>query len=407
MCSIAGSKGKINNKNIQLRGQDHTETFKKNGWTFIHNLLSVTGEFTIQPFVEDNIVCLYNGEIYNYCFKRSDGEVLIPLYKEYGINFPKHLDGEFAVVLFDFDRDIAIFATDPFKTKPLFINGLEFGSYRSAVGGEKANPNEIVVKRISTGEIIDKQPTYQWDFTQKKDTYDDWIGVFKKSVKKRAKDNCFIGLSSGYDSGAIVCEMLEQDIDFKTYTFVGCEDKEVLKKRIQYVDNQIFIPNVKMKEFLKENIDNEPFSIKYRNKITDMKVLDDGGTYGVATICDLANKEGRKVCLSSQGADEIMSDYSLMPEQSELKGLYPNELEPWWNFNYGCQESYLIKEEYAGGAFNVETRYPFLDKDLVQEFLWLKPELKNKHYKAPLREYLIKNNFPFKEGEKIGFSINI
>ena len=408
MCGILAFKEKTTakNKRIRLRGQDYLNTIEYEGFVFVHNLLSVTGIFTPQPFVDDGIICLYNGEIYNHQFKKSDGEVLIPLYKKYGTDFPKYLDGEFAIALYDFNSRRAIFATDPFKTKPLFINGLECASYRSGVGGDKANPNEILVKDFD-GNVIERKATYEWDFTQKKDTYDDWIKAFEESIRKRAKDECFIGLSSGYDSGAIVCEMLEQDIDFKAYTFVGCEDKWVLRERLQYLDHEIFLPDPELKPFLEENIDNEPFSIKYNGKITDMKVLDDGGTYGVATICNLASKEGRKVCLSSQGADEIMSDYSLMPGQSELKGTYPDDLKPWWNFNYGCQESYLIKEEYAGGAFNIETRYPFLDTKLVQEFLWLKPELKNAHYKAPLREYLIRNNYPFKEGQKVGFSIAI
>ena len=43
-------------------------------------------------------------------------------------------------------------------------------------------------------------------------------------------------------------------------------------------------------------------------------------------------------------------------------------------------------------------------KDVVQEFLWLKPELKNKNYKAPIHEYLKRNNFPFAEGVKIGLT---
>ena len=95
----------------------------------------------------------------------------------------------------------------------------------------------------------------------------------------------------------------------------------------------------------------------------------------------------------------------MWPEQSELKGVFPKELKLWKNFNYSCQECYLTKEEYGGGAFNVETRYPFLDRKVVQEFLWLKQELKNLHYKAPLREYLIRENFPFDEGKKFGFNV--
>ena len=32
--------------------------------------------------------------------------------------------------------------------------------------------------------------------------------------------------------------------------------------------------------------------------------------------------------------------------------------------------------------------YPFLDKQVVQEFLWLSSDLKNSHYKSPIYNYL-------------------
>ena len=66
-------------------------------------------------------------------------------------------------------------------------------------------------------------------------------------------------------------------------------------------------------------------------------------------------------------------------------------------------ESYLAKEEYVAGAYGIEARYPFLDLDVVQEFLWLKPEVKNLHYKSVLYHYLNKYNYPFTKDEKIGF----
>ena len=102
-----------------------------------------------------------------------------------------------------------------------------------------------------------------------------------------------------------------------------------------------------------------------------------------------------------------MSDYSPWPSQSELKGVFPERLELWRNFNYSCQESDLMKEEYAGGAFGIESRYPFLDTRVVQEFLWLSAEAKNRYYKAPLREYLLRNRFAFEEGVKRGFKIDM
>ncbi len=66
-------------------------------------------------------------------------------------------------------------------------------------------------------------------------------------------------------------------------------------------------------------------------------------------------------------------------------------------------ESYLAKEEYVGGAYGIESRYPFMDKKVVQEFLWIAQKLKNSNYKSVLHNYLSKNNFPFYVGEKIGF----
>ena len=71
-------------------------------------------------------------------------------------------------------------------------------------------------------------------------------------------------------------------------------------------------------------------------------------------------------------------------------------------------ESYLAKEEYTSGIWGIETRYPYLDKDVVQEFLWLSPELKNKYkgsiYKPPLLYYLDINNFPL-FNKKLGFDV--
>ena len=88
-------------------------------------------------------------------------------------------------------------------------------------------------------------------------------------------------------------------------------------------------------------------------------------------------------------------------------GKYPNDLTkifPWESFFSGLGQCLLMKEEIIGGSYGIEQRYPFLDKDLVQEFLWLTADLKNKFYKAPLHNYMKTNDYPFKEKEKIGFN---
>ena len=64
-----------------------------------------------------------------------------------------------------------------------------------------------------------------------------------------------------------------------------------------------------------------------------------------------------------------------------------------------------MKEEYVSGSFGLEGRYPYLDKNVVQEFLSLDHRLKNSKYKAPIFNYLTEHGFPVQENEKRGFSL--
>lgn len=394
MCGLMVHKGRGNFKYIRHRGTHQTEC-EINGFKFAHSLLPITGQFTEQPFVDENIVCEYNGEIYNHQFFKSDGENLIPLYREHGIKFPQQLDGEYAIALYDFGNDLALFITDPFGTKPLWRNGIECASYESGVGGHQVPPNTVEGVMISTGKELFAFNHQEWDWMQYKETYDDWIRAFEQAIQKRATYRCFIGLSSGYDSGAIATELFKQGIIFKGYSVFNNENEEIIRARKKYC---LEFEEIRVDKNYKLEIEDVPY--KYCNEET---VLSDKASLGLASICEKAHQEGRKVLLSGQGADEIIGDYKLYPKQSNFRGIFPKKLAEWENFNGGTQRDYLNKEEYVGGAFAIETRYPFLDKQLVQEFLWLAPELKNRHYKAPIYEYLTRNNVPFEKDVKRGF----
>lgn len=394
-----------NNYFIQKRGQDLTNSVSKNGLVFTHNLLNVTGDITPQPFIDEDIVCIYNGEIYNHSFKNSDGENLIPLYKKYGINFLNELDGEYAIALYDFKNNIAIFATDLFATKPIWRNGLECASYESGVGGHKIKANTIEIVCIETKtDLAIIHPYHKWDFTQFKDNYDDCLVALVNAVRKRYKPGCFIGLSSGHDSGTIASILKGKD--FKCYTIVASENKDILNKRIQVLGNVevIEFDELEQEEHLKDNAEDFNYHIEYKTGLCEESYKKDYAAKALSAICQRANSDGRKVYLSGSGADEIISDYGVMPNQSEFCGKFPDELKEWKNFNGSCMYSYLGKEECVGGSWSIETRYPFLDKDFVQEFLWLKPELKNAKYKSVITEYLERSGFPFHHN-KIGFSI--
>ena len=119
MCGFLVHAGTGNNGMIRHRGPDATTRKTVGTLEFVHNLLSVTGEFHPQPFVDGGVVAVYNGQIYNQPFNKSDGEVIVPLYRRHGEDFPRYLDGDFAIALYDFDSEKAYFVTDRFGTKPL------------------------------------------------------------------------------------------------------------------------------------------------------------------------------------------------------------------------------------------------------------------------------------------------
>ena len=119
---------------------------------------------------------------------------------------------------------------------------------------------------------------------------------------------------------------------------------------------------------------------------------------------------GLKLTCQAWGADEIFSDYGFNGqkgyEHSNFGGLFPEDLStifPWNSFYGSSMETFLATAEYVSGSYGLETRYPYLDKEVVQEFLSLHQDLKNSAYKSVLDHYLKLNNFPFQKGFKTGF----
>lgn len=94
----------------------------------------------MQPFFRgaDCVAC--NGELYGfrpvkaeleaegYTFESdSDCEIILPLYYKYGLDMFKHLDAEFAMILYDSRKKLLIAARDPIGIRPLFYGYSESG----------------------------------------------------------------------------------------------------------------------------------------------------------------------------------------------------------------------------------------------------------------------------------------
>ena len=112
------------------------------GYMGFHRLaiMGLTAE-GMQPFArgKDFVVC--NGEIYGFRpLKRSleekgyrfssdsDCEILLPLYREYGVKMFKLLDAKFALVLYDGEQNKYIAARDPIGIRPLYFGYTEHGA---------------------------------------------------------------------------------------------------------------------------------------------------------------------------------------------------------------------------------------------------------------------------------------
>lgn len=89
-----------------------------------------------------NSAITFNGEIYNYRELRkeleklghvfsseSDTEVILKAYLQYGDECPKYLDGMFAFVIWDADRQELFLARDRFGKKPLYYANTPAGSF--------------------------------------------------------------------------------------------------------------------------------------------------------------------------------------------------------------------------------------------------------------------------------------
>ena len=142
MCGIAGfsDRNKAKNEiiksmtdNLIHRGPDDFGFYIDEKVALGHRRLSIIDlKGGKQPIEDDNYVIIFNGEIYNYLelkeelknkykFKtKSDTEVLLKGFEEWGIDVTKHLRGMFAFAIWDKKKKELYLARDQWGIKPLY-----------------------------------------------------------------------------------------------------------------------------------------------------------------------------------------------------------------------------------------------------------------------------------------------
>lgn len=118
------------------RGPDGSGLYQCENACLGHSLLAIVGLGTGgQPLAneDETIWVTFNGEIYNFQELRrslvakghkfrtkTDTEVLVHLYEEYGLDFVHHLEGMFAFALWDQTRQRLVLVRDRLGVKPLY-----------------------------------------------------------------------------------------------------------------------------------------------------------------------------------------------------------------------------------------------------------------------------------------------
>lgn len=137
MCGIVGCNFISDNfsdalKHLENRGPDFQDMKIIDGNSFGHTRLSIIDldAEANQPMIFDNILLIFNGEIYNYkqlikdenleVKTASDSEVIIRLYQKYGNDFLNKLNGMFSFCIYDMNNKSFFCARDRYGKKPFF-----------------------------------------------------------------------------------------------------------------------------------------------------------------------------------------------------------------------------------------------------------------------------------------------
>ena len=138
MCGILGTNYYTKDDFLDItnilknRGIDNISVKKVKNNHFGHTRLSIVdlNDEANQPMVFDNLLIVFNGEIYNYkelietedlkCQTKSDTEVLIRLYQKYGIEFLDKLNGAFSFCIYDTAKERYFCARDRYGKKPFY-----------------------------------------------------------------------------------------------------------------------------------------------------------------------------------------------------------------------------------------------------------------------------------------------
>ena len=394
---------------IRHRGPDWSGIYCGGSAILAHERLSIVDpESGGQPLYSPDRkhVLAVNGEIYNhqeirrlyagqYDFQtKSDCEVILALYQEKGINFLEDINGIFAFVLYDEEKDEFLIARDPIGVIPLYIgyddDGTVYvGSELKALEGfcqhyEPFLPGHYYWSREPGMKRYYKRDWMQYNAVKDNDASVSAIhDALESAVKRQLMSDVPYGvlLSGGLDSSVISAiaekysEMrIENDSRTKAYwprlhSFaVGLKGAPDLAKA-KLVADHIGTVHHEINYTIQEGLDAIRDVIYYIETYDVTTVRASTPMYLLARVI---KSMGIKMVLSGEGADEIFGGYLYFHKAPDAKAFHEETVRKLSKlYLYDC-----LRANKSLSAWGVEGRVPFLDKEFLDVAMRTNPSAK-------------------------------
>ncbi|MDH5765142.1 MAG: asparagine synthase (glutamine-hydrolyzing) [Gammaproteobacteria bacterium] len=405
MCGIAGcfqykssvgiSKNMLERmiSRLKHRGPDDYGFYINNNIGLAHSRLSIidlnTGHQPIHN-TDKSIWVVFNGEIFNYIelrewledkgyyfYTNTDTEVIVHLYEHYGIEFVKHLNGQFAIAIWDSNLNKLVLVRDRVGIVPLFYteadDALFFASeIKAIIPALKSKPSlnykaidQLLtfwvplspmtlfegIKEVSPGQILEIQnskivSSSYWDWVypddnnywckNENDLAEELRELLIDATRIRLRSDVPVGayLSGGLDSSVLTSIIKNfSDTPLRTFSIEfedkGLDESDYQRTLIKYLNTDhshvICQSGTIVEQFQKAIWHSE--SIMLRSAPVPMSVLS-----------NLVRESGYKVVLTGEGSDEVLGGYDIFKE---------NKIRQFWAKNRSSNfRPYLLKKLY-------------------------------------------------------------
>lgn len=418
-------------KRIRHRGPDWSGIYCGGSAILAHERLSIVdpqsgGQPLYAP--DRKQILAVNGEIYNhrdiraafagkYEFQTgSDCEVILALYRQYGIDFIERLSGIFAFALYDEERDEFLIARDPIGVIPLYIGydadgTIYCASELKALEGFCEEYEPFLPGHYYWSREGEMRPWYKRDWMQYdnvKDNYTNRATNATRTCSPTATDPEAYETQTNAVRVALedaVRRQLMSDVPYGVLLSGGLDSSVISAVAKLYADKRIEAdgkqvawwpqlhsfavglkgaPDLEKARIVAEHIGTVHHEINYTiqeglDAIRDVIYYIE--TYDVTTVrastpmyllARVIKSMGIKMVLSGEGADEIFGGYLYFHKAPTPQAFHEETVRKLSKlYMYDC-----LRANKSLSAWGVEGRVPFLDKEFLDVAMRLNPATK-------------------------------